>query len=217
MENSPAQRAGFQDGDRVVEISVNGKTTQPETFQDLQIFLADVTDQEITFVVERGDERVTLKTVPEYNKEYDSYMIGIQASDYKVVKVNLLNCWYYGAREMGMLAGLMIDAIKQLFTGKNLEQLSGPVGIYSATEESVSYGLTGYLFLIAELSMNVGLFNLLPLPVLDGGQVVITIGEAIAGKKLNPKVKLALMGACWVLLIGMMLFVTFNDITKLMN
>jgi regulator of sigma E protease len=109
----------------------------------------------------------------------------------------------------------MFDAIRQLLTGKNLNQLSGPVGIYSATEESVSYGLTSYLFLIAELSLNVGLFNLLPLPILDGGQVVMTLGEAIAGKKLNPKVKLAIMGACWILLIGLMLFVTWNDISKI--
>jgi regulator of sigma E protease len=59
--------------------------------------------------------------------------------------------------------------------------------------------------------------NLLPLPVLDGGQVVITLGEAIVGKKLNDKVKIALMAVCWALLISLMLFVTWNDISRLIG
>jgi regulator of sigma E protease len=71
------------------------------------------------------------------------------------------------------------------------------------------------MLLVAQLSLNVGIFNLLPLPVLDGGQVVITLAEAITHKQLNQKVKLILMGACWVVLIGFMLFVTWNDISKL--
>jgi len=212
---SPAERAGFKNGDVIKEITLKGVSTKPETFQDVQIFLAECKDDEITFTVERGSQLVNLTVVPEYDKEYESYMIGIQAPDYNVVPVNILNCWYYGAKEMGMLTRMMFEAIRQLVTGQNFSQLSGPVGIYSATEQSVSYGLTSYLFLIAELSLNVGLFNLLPLPILDGGQVVITLCEAIAGKKLDPKVKLGLMGVCWVLLIGLMLFVTWNDVARL--
>ena len=215
VENSPAEKAGFKDGDIIREITVDGRSTKPQTFQELQIFLADNQGEPVTFALERNQELVSVTVTPEYSKEFGGYWIGIQAPDYNVVKVNFLNCWYYGAKEMGLIAKLMFDAIRQLLTGKNLNQLSGPVGIYSATEESVSYGLTSYLFLIAELSLNVGLFNLLPLPILDGGQVVMTLGEAIAGKKLNPKVKLAIMGACWILLIGLMLFVTWNDISKI--
>ena len=213
--DSPAERAGFKDGDVIRTITLREVTTRPETFQDVQVFLADCRDEEIIFEVERGNETVTLSVVPEFDQEYNSYMIGIQAPEYNVVRVNLFNCWYYGAVEMGMIAKMMFEAIRQLVTGKNLNQLSGPVGIYSATEQSVSYGLTSYLFLLAELSLNVGIFNLLPLPILDGGQVVITLGEAAVGKKLNPNVKLAIMGACWVLLIGLMVFVTWNDVSKL--
>ena len=70
---------------------------------------------------------------------------------------------------------------------------------------------------MAELSLSVGMMNLLPLPVLDGGQVVITLFEAIFRHKLSEKVKIGLMGACWVLLIGLMVFVTWNDISRLMQ
>lgn len=116
-----------------------------------------------------------------------------------------------------MITSLLFSTIISLFHGFGLDQLSGPVGIYNATETSVSYGLTSYLFLIAELSLNVGIFNLLPLPVLDGGQVVITLGEWITHRKLNEKVKIGIMGVCWVLLIGLMIFATFNDITRLFS
>ena len=68
---------------------------------------------------------------------------------------------------------------------------------------------------VAELSLNVGIFNLLPLPVLDGGQVVLLLGEAVAGRKLNEKVKMGLMGACWILLITVMVYATWNDIIRL--
>ena len=76
-------------------------------------------------------------------------------------------------------------------------------------------GLATYLFLLAEISLNVGIFNLLPLPVLDGGQVIFTLIEALIRRPLNQKLKLAIMSACWVILIGLMLFVTWNDISRL--
>jgi len=73
------------------------------------------------------------------------------------------------------------------------------------------------MLLVAQLSLNVGIFNLLPLPVLDGGQIVITLAETIVGKELNDKVKTGLMVACWVLLIGFMVFVTWQDISRLFS
>ena len=78
-------------------------------------------------------------------------------------------------------------------------------------------GLSAFLLLIAQLSLNVGIFNLLPLPVLDGGQVVITLLEWITNRQFSTKIKTAIMIACWVLLIGLMVFVTWNDIARLIG
>ena len=113
------------------------------------------------------------------------------------------------------LTRAMFQSIGRLFTAGGMKQLSGPVGIYSATEQSVSYGAIGYLVLIAELSLNVGIFNLFPLPVLDGGQVLFTIAEWISGHPVNQKVKMAMMLATWALLIVLMIAVTWNDIGRL--
>ena len=216
MENSPAERAGLQDGDVIVHLAQGAHTSDPETFQDLQMFFYDLENETVEVTVDRNGTLVTATVNCEKNED-GSYRIGIQGPELEYKQVTLLNCWGYGLKEMGYFVRLMRDSIRTLIFGRNLNQLSGPVGIYSATEQSVSYGLTGYLLLMAELSLSVGIMNLLPLPVLDGGQVVITLFETIFRHKLSEKVKIGLMGACWVLLIGLMVFVTWNDISRLMQ
>ena len=116
---------------------------------------------------------------------------------------------------MGMLFKGTVEAFGQLFTRAGIKNLSGPVGIYQATETYSSMGFLSYLLLVAQISFSVGFFNLLPLPVLDGGQVVLTVFEAIFHRELNQKVKIGIMLACWAVLITLMLTVTWNDIAKL--
>ncbi len=216
MENTPAERAGFEGGDLIVSISLtDGTSVKPKDFTDMQMFLAQYADQELIYVVERNGQNVTLPVTPEYNEERDAYMIGIVGPDLEVEEVNLLNCWRYGAEEMSSIAGLLLRTLRQLIRGKGLNQLSGPVGIYNATAEYASLGFLSFMFLMAELSLNVGIMNLLPLPVLDGGQVVLVLAEKVIGKPLNQKVKAAIMGACWIILISIMVFVTWNDISRL--
>ncbi len=217
VEDSPAEKAGLLPGDKIVSMSAEGRTEKIKTFQEISTFVLLMESPEVDITVERNGEKLVLPTVLEYDQENKSYRIGIQGNSFNYVKVNILNCWYYGAKEMAYISSMLLSGIRALFAGNHLDEVSGPVGIYTATEQSVSYGLTGYLILMAELSLNVGIMNLLPLPVLDGGQVVITLGEAVAGRKLNEKVKVAMMGACWVLLISLMVFVTWNDISRLIR
>lgn len=217
VENSPAEKAGFQAGDRVVEvIKSDGSSYEPDTFLEMKSYIDE--DSETTFKVDRDGETVTISVTPEYDEESESYLIGIQGEETQYVDVTLANCWGYGLYEMKFITKTMLSTLKALiFRGQGLNQLSGPVGIYQATETYVSYGFSYFLLLVGELSLNIGIFNLLPLPILDGGQVVITILEWITGKKFNEKLKMAIMIACWVLIIGLMLFVTWNDITRLIG
>ncbi|MBE6129413.1 MAG: RIP metalloprotease RseP [Erysipelotrichaceae bacterium] len=214
-ENSPAERAGFEPGDIILEIRKDdGDSVRPKTFMDMQTFYIDDTEV-ATYVIERNGQQLELQVTPEFNEEQQTYLIGITSGDVVVKEVNLINCWYYGAREMKDITSLMIRTITNLFRGIGLNQLSGPVGIYQATETYASFGLLSLLFLMAQLSLNVGIFNLLPLPVLDGGQVVITLAEVITGKKMNEKVKIGLFLVCWIALISLMLFATWNDIARI--
>ena len=214
-EDSPAELAGFQAGDIILEISKeDGESIKPKTFMDMQTFYTDDT-MEVTYTVERNGQVLDLKVTPKYSEEEGTYLIGISSGDVVVREVNILNCWYYGAKEFKDITVLMGRVISNLFHGRGLDQLSGPVGIYQATETSASMGLLSFLFLMAEISLNVGIFNLLPLPVLDGGQVVITLAECISGHKLDNKIKTGLFLICWILLIALMLFATWNDIMRL--
>lgn len=215
--DSPAERAGLQDGDLIVKLAEGQRTMKPKTFQDLQTFFLLIEDKSIEMTVLRDGKEITVEVIPEFSEENQQYMIGIQGPNVIYKDVNIFNCWYYGFLEMGYLFSLLVESIRTLLFGHNLDQLSGPVGIYSATEQSVSYGMAGYFLLTAELSLNVGLLNLLPLPVLDGGQIVITLGEAITHRKMSEKVKIAIMGACWILLIALFIFITWNDILRLIG
>ena len=93
--------------------------------------------------------------------------------------------------------------------------MSGPVGIVSAISEASSLGLSSLLMLLALITINLGIFNLLPIPALDGGRLVFLIIEAIRRKPIPQKYEIAINAAGFILLIGLMIFATFNDITKL--
>ncbi len=216
VADSPAESAGLKAGDVIEKITFSdGYSVSPKTFTDLQYALAADDSFPITFKVSRDGADVEVAVTPVYDEEAGGYRIGIQGPQAAVHDVNILNCWKYGASEMVDLTRAMFQSIGRLFTRGGMKQLSGPVGIYSATEQSVSYGAVGYLVLIAELSLNVGIFNLFPLPVLDGGQVLFTIAEWISGHPVNQKVKMAMMLATWALLIVLMIAVTWNDIGRL--
>ncbi len=218
VENSPADKAGFEEGDKIIEvIKQDGSSVKPDTFLDMKSFTYGE-ENEMTYKIDRDGETVVLNVTPEYDEESDSYLIGIQGEEAEVKQTNILNCWGYGLYEMNYVTKTMLTTLKGLFFhGSGLNQLSGPIGIYQATETYASYGFSTFMLLVAQLSLNIGIFNLLPLPILDGGQVVITILEWITRKKFNEKVKAGIMIACWVLILGLMVFVTWNDITRLIG
>lgn len=218
VEDSPAAEAGFQSGDIVKKIvKEDGSSVTPKTFMDMQSFNYQYSGTEV-YTVERDGQEIELTVTPEYNDEAETYMIGIQAGDPQTYDVNIWNFLYFGGAEMGSITSLMFTSLRGLiFHGSGVSQMSGPVGIYQATETYAAMGFSAYMFLVAEISLNIGIMNLLPLPVLDGGQIIITIIEWIFHKPLNEKVKTAIMIACWVLLLSLMIFVTWNDIARLIG
>ena len=215
MPGSPAEKAGMQAGDIIKEVIwADGTSVKPETFLDIQS-LTTAPEKERTYVILRGEEELTFEITPQYYEEEDAWLAGIQGPAGEIKQINFGNCWYYGWYEMKQIVRLMITMIGSLLRGRGLNQLSGPVGIYEATETYAALGFQSFLFLVAQISLNIGIFNLLPLPVLDGGQVVITLCEAIAHRPLNEKVKTGIMAVCWVLLISLMLYATWNDISRI--
>ena len=123
----------------------------------------------------------------------------------------------YAVNTLGSLFKLMFTTLKQLFTGHvAVKELSGPVGIYTVVGEQAKNGLESILYLIAFLSMNVGVINLLPFPAFDGGRVLFLIIEKITGKAIPTKVENIINNIGFLLLMLLMIYVTFNDILRLL-
>ena len=98
-----------------------------------------------------------------------------------------------------------------------MKNLSGPIGIFTLTSQAASYGILYVLSLIGLLSVNIGLLNLFPIPALDGGRLVFVAYEAITRKKPNPKVETILISVTMILLLGLMVFVAYSDILRIIK
>ncbi|MEG2393955.1 MAG: site-2 protease family protein, partial [Ruthenibacterium sp.] len=140
--------------------------------------------------------------------------------DFKVfgVKKTVANVLHEAFNWTLSLGRMVVLSLTDLVSGRiPVNNLSGPVGIVTAIGEASSAGLETLLMLLALITVNLGIFNILPLPALDGGKLVFLILEAIRRKPINQKYEIAINAAGFVLLIGIMLFATFNDITRLIR
>jgi regulator of sigma E protease len=111
---------------------------------------------------------------------------------------------------------MIFDQLGDLLTGRfGVEAMSGPVGVTEAMGDAASAGVQNFLYLVIVITINLGVFNLLPLPALDGGRLLFLLIEAIIGRPVDPKVEGYIHFAGLMLLFGLMIFVTFNDIKGL--
>jgi regulator of sigma E protease len=132
---------------------------------------------------------------------------------------NLFQSFENAFVQLGSYSTMIFTTLKQLFFSDQIlvSDLSGFVGIYQFTANAASQGLRVFLSWIALLSINLGILNLLPIPALDGGRIMFIGYEAVTGKKPNQKVENILHTLVFILLIGLMLFVTYNDIMRLLG
>ena len=221
QENSPAVTAGLKEGDIVTNIKFeNGLSLSPSSYSELIAFTSAYDGNgPWTVEIDRDGSISTVTVNPQYNKEEDRYLIGIGFSDQAVeyVDVNIFNCWRYGFEYAFFILKLTWSSFLTLFRGQNLQSLSGPIGIYSTVSQAASLGLDYYIQLIAMISINVGVVNALPLPIFDGGRVLLLLIEAIIGKPLSKKAENFVMSLSLALLLLLFLFVTYNDVSRLIG
>lgn len=214
VEGSVADKAGFKAGDRVLSITnEDGKKIILEDIDDFRTEI-NLDPQTWVFEVERDDSILNIEATPELDEENNVYLMGVTSKAvYKDIK------WYesfrYGTDAMIDNSTLLFRSLGQLFQGKNLDQLSGPIGIYKVTKKAFDIDFTVYIELFAIFSLNLGVMNAIPIPALDGGRVVISLIEKIIGRPLNEKVMNGLIMVGFMMLIGLMLFATWNDILKM--
>ncbi len=211
-ENAVTEESGLQVGD-VIQ-SINGRRILVET--DIIYELSKDADGVVSMVVLRDGEEVTLPAVTfAYSETEEGNVLNI---DFKVVGVetNFGNVLSYTARKTLSTARLIWISIADLFTGRaSINDLSGPVGITQVVGEATSYGFSTLLSLLSFITINVGIFNLLPIPALDGGRLIFLLIEAVRGKPIKPEHEGLVHLIGFVLVILLFIFVTIKDIRNL--
>ena len=210
----PAYVAGIEKGDLV--LSING--TKISNWDKGLIMLQTTDGKAVTFEVMKADgaiKKYEITPILETDEEgNESYKFGISTLNEK--EYGFVNSLKYAVNKTISLFGSMWDTIKYLFTGRvGVDQLSGPVGIYSIVDSQAEQGLEAVLYLVAYLSINVGLINLLPLPAFDGGRILFLFIEKIFRKPVSKKVEGMIHTIGFFLILALLVYVTFNDIFRL--
>lgn len=210
-DGAVSQSCGLRAGDVIK--SIDGMRIY--STNDISTGLTRIPDSTVDMVVERdGSEQkiqVTFDTEEYEGRQYikmDFWMLGVE----KTVP-NVLSRAF---AETASYARSVFLSVHDLLTGRyGISDMSGPVGAVSVMSDAVKASTLSVMRLMALLTINVGLFNLFPIPALDGGRLFILLGEGITRKKLPQKAEYLINAVGLVLLLGFMCIVTFSDITKL--
>ena len=220
VEGSAAEEAGILAGDRIV--SVDGSAI--ESFSELQGIVMLSAGTPLALEIDRGGERITLTAVPERLEQPDRLggthrigVLGISSGELNFVRDDPLTALSQGVRETGFIIERTLTYIGRLVTGRETtDQLSGVIRVAQVSGVvAESGGAPGLIYLMAVLSVSIGLFNLFPIPMLDGGHLVFYTIEALRGRPLSARMQDLGFRIGFALVIMLFIFVTLNDIANL--
>lgn len=214
--DSPAQKAGLLSGDTI--LAINGVTLTEYT--QLQQTIRANPGKEISLLIKKTDgTEATLTLVPKLDATTGYGIIGILPTETAVRES--LPVWKAFPRGASYCWSTLVaykDAIVTWINRTTSPQVSGIVGMTQVTGEVAKAGITPLLLWMAFISINLGIMNLLPLPALDGGRIFFVFLEMVrGGRRISPKTEGLIHGIGFLLLIGLMLLVTFSDISKLVT
>lgn len=209
--DTPAAEAGFQTGDEVVQVNGN----QVSTWKEFTSFIENNPETELMMTVQRDGTTEDLHVTPRKVELIEDEYIG-QIGVTQAIEKSFFRSFTYGFTQTYEITELVFTNLVKLVTGQySIEMLSGPVGIYDATDQIVKTGFTNMMMWTAMLSVNLGIVNLVPLPALDGGRLLFVGIEGIRGKPVDPAKEGLVHFIGFALLMLLMLVVTWNDIQRL--
>jgi len=223
VAGSVAEKAGFRPGDLIRTID----GSRIETFNDLQRIVSTSADRPLTIVVERDGAPVTLEATPERREVTDRFgnvhrigQLGLSrdtsGGNVTVERYSLPEAIVMGAEETWMVVDRTFAYIGGLFAGReSTDELGGPIRVAQVSGQVATLGFVALVNLAAVLSVSIGLLNLFPVPMLDGGHLLFYLVEAVRGRPLSPKVQDFGFRIGLAAIVMLMLFTTFNDIWRL--
>lgn len=210
VEGSAAATAGLQDGDRIVTIA--GHSIR--NFEDIVGIVTNSAGKSLDIAIERDGKPLTIAATPASMN--GNGILGIRGGKMAYEPVSLAAAIPAGIEQTWNVSVQTLDGIGQMLTGRRgTDELGGPLRIAQLSGQVAEMGVASLISFIAVLSVNLGLLNLFPIPILDGGHLVFFIVEALRGKPLSAKAQEMGMRAGLALLIGLFVFATWNDLSKL--
>lgn len=207
VKNSPAEKVGIKAGDVIVK--ANNSTILTSDDFSLKTYLNKGSTMNI--VVKRNGETKNFNITPVKNVKENRYMIGVGFA--RVTNPSVIESVKYGFNETIFMVKEVFISLKMLFTGKlSAQDVSGPVSIVRVTGAAANAGIVPLINFMAFLSANVGLFNLLPIPALDGSYVILFLIQIITGKKIDDEKVGVINTIGFALLMALMVIVTIKDI-----
>ncbi|MCD4741321.1 MAG: RIP metalloprotease RseP [Desulfobacteraceae bacterium] len=221
-DNFPAYKAGIQSGDIIKEIN----DQKIETWDDLVAQVGASKGKKLEILLERNSSNVAVSLTPEFkdyktifNEDKKRYVIGVTNSGDSVhVGLNPVQALGYSLEKNWFIAKLTVISVWKMITGNvSADNLGGPIRIAQMAGEQAEAGMANFAFFIALLSINLGIINLLPVPVLDGGHLMFFGIEAITRKEVSEKIREKANQFGIVVLVLLMVFVFYNDVVQLIK
>jgi regulator of sigma E protease len=224
VPGSVAETAGILPGDLIIEI--DGRAS--DNFSDLQEAIVTRAEERVSILIERGGSRLTLDAVPALHEEPDGFggkfrigLLGIKhnpGSDLKYQRLGPVKAVEKGAERTWFIVATTFKYLGKLFTGReSADQLGGPIAMAKAAGDAASVGIFQFISVVAFLSVSIGLINLFPIPMLDGGHLVYYGIEALRGKPLGPNAQEWGFRIGFSLVIMLMVVGTWNDVVRLVT
>jgi len=216
VPQSAAADAGLRPGDRIV--SIDGR--EITRFEDISKYVSIRPDQRMHLEVERAGDTIGMDIEPKVMVERDRFgnefrrgLIGISPAGRTVVPLGPTEVIGASFRHTADLVNMMIDTLGQVITGRrSVQELGGPLKIAQYSGQQASLGLPALIEFMALISINLGFINLLPVPLLDGGHLLFYAIEGIRRRPVTARVQEWAFRSGLALLLGLMIFVTFNDL-----
>lgn len=218
-KNSPAEQAGMKIGDKIVSMRIVEQRHEITKLQQVIDFSKEFAGQEIIFGLERSGQELEIKAIPRVNPPQGEGALGIALGEIGMVQYGFSQSFIEAAKASLNTAGYIFlasgQALRQIIFQQNLGNVAGPIGIINFAGSAISGGLNSTLNFIAMISLNLAVFNILPLPALDGGRIIFVIWEGLTKKPVSAKIEGFVHAAGMVFLLGLLLLITIVDIRKL--
>jgi regulator of sigma E protease len=216
-ENTPAEEAGLQSGDRIIRID----NTAIDSWEEMAAYVRASGDREIRLSLIRNGREMELQITPQLQKTIidgnleEVGVLGVSPVTH-MEKPGFFGAIGQGFKTTGYWLNMTLVSLKLLFTGQeSFQNVGGVIFIGQLAGESAKAGILPFLSLIGILSVNLAFLNILPIPGLDGGHIIIAIAEGIMRREIRVKTKMAIQQAGMFLLFGLIILAVVNDILRL--